>query len=53
MSKIRIEKSNAKRFYNVNQIKAAVDAIIGDDGFRGAEVINLLRTWGERDNDGK
>lgn len=45
MSKIRINKVKT---YTANEIKAAVDAIIGDDGFRGAEVINLLETWEER-----
>ena len=34
----------AKTYYSAEQIKNAVDIVIGDDGFRSKEVIEILET---------
>ena len=42
-----MEKKTAKvdnRYYRLDFIKEAVDIAIGDDGFRGKEVVEILKT---------
>ena len=42
-----MEKKTAKvdnRYYRLDWIKEAVDIVIGDDGFRGKEVVEVLKT---------
>ena len=34
----------SKTYYSEEQIKEAVDIVIGDDGFRSKEVIQVLKT---------
>ena len=33
-----------KLYFNIEQIRNAVDIVIGDDGFRSKEVIEVLKT---------
>tara|TARA_R110002012_G_C11281832_1_gene570838 strand:- start:140 stop:406 length:267 start_codon:yes stop_codon:yes gene_type:complete len=42
-----MEKKTAKvdnRYYRLDFIREAVDIVIGDDGFRGKEVLEVLKT---------
>ena len=46
-----MEKKTAKvdnRYYRLDWIKEAVDIVIGDDGFRGKEVIEILEAEDKR-----
>ena len=39
----REERIESERKYNLNEIREAVDIVIGDDGFRSKEVIEILK----------
>jgi hypothetical protein len=38
-----------RKLYNEDLIKEAVDIVIGDDGFRSAEVIGVIRMLKDQD----
>ena len=39
--------------YTLKQIREAVDLAIGDDGFRGDEVVSILTSWNKYHEDGE
>ena len=43
--------SKEKPKYTIEEIRTAVDIVIGDDGFRGKEVVKVLKVIKENGNE--